>query len=172
MHNTHTFYFFFQFHGIHRPWNLLEVRAGCPGTPGFCLIPAVSHLLLHENHSKTWQLKWISDGFCGTASWEGLSWVAPIQISHELVARMPAGETVIWRPAAGFPQSQSFETRRKEESSVPFITSQNPLLGTPTFFFFNGIWSPCNSVSLFIFISFIYLFTLAKLGLHWGVQAF
>ena len=157
--------FFIQFHGIHRPWNLLEVRAVCPGTPGFCLFPAVSHLLLHNNHSKTWQLKQISDGFCGTGIWEGLSWVALIQDpswagsqdtsrgdSHLTAGSWIPPEPVIWDPEQGGILCAFYN-----------LLSESTLGYTHFVFliFFNGIWSLCSSASLFLFMLFIYLLWLS-----------
>ena len=163
--------FFIQFHGIRSPWNLLEVRAVCPGTPGFCLIPAVSHLLLHNNHSKTWQLKQISDGFCGTGIWEGLSWVALIQDlsragsqdasrgdSHLTAGIWIPPETVIWDPQQG-----------------GILCAFHNLLSESTlgythfvfliFFLMEFGLSATQFLYFFLFYLFTYLFTLAKLGL-------
>lgn len=84
---------------------------------GFCLIPAVSHLLLHKP-LKTWQLKRISDGFCGTASWEGLSWWLDSDLSRAGSQEDASRGDSHLTAGSWIPQSQSFETAQ-EESSVP-----------------------------------------------------
>ena len=159
--------FFIQFHGIHSPWNLLEVRAVCPGTPGFCLIPAVSHLLLHNNHSKTWQLKQISDGFCGTGIWEGLSWVALIQDlsragsqdasrgdSHLTAGIWIPPETVIWDPQQG-----------GILCAFHNLLSESTLGYTHFVFLIFFLMEFGLSATQFLYFFLFYLFTLAKLGL-------